>query len=113
MTATVPGLDLESPPFDLLDAGQKARVAAAVDLGFYPAGTRLIEAGQASPHVFVILKGGVQASDPGAPGEESRFAEYGPGDLFGAFAVIAGRARQLAESSRFVRESGNWVAYPE
>ncbi|HEU0153250.1 MAG TPA: DUF294 nucleotidyltransferase-like domain-containing protein [Arenimonas sp.] len=93
MTATVPGLDLDSPPFDLLDAGQKARVAAAVDLGFHPDGTRLIEAGQASPHVFVILKGRVQASDPGAAGGEARFAEYGPGDLFGAFAVIAGRAR--------------------
>jgi CBS domain-containing protein len=93
MTATVPGLDLDSPPFDLLDAGQKARVAAAVDIGFHPGGIRLIEAGQASPHVFVVLKGTVQASDPGAAGEDARFAEYGPGDLFGAFAVIAGRAR--------------------
>jgi CBS domain-containing protein len=93
MTANVPGLDLHSPPFDLLDAGQKARLAAAVDLGFHPAGTRLIEAGQPSPQVYVVLKGSVQASDPGASGDESKFADYGPGDLFGAFAVIAGRAR--------------------
>jgi len=99
MTATVPGLDLESPPFDLLDAGQKARLSAAVDVGFHPGGTRLIEAGQASPHVFVVLKGAVQASDPGTTGEEARFAEYGPGDLFGAFAVIAGRARHRYTAS--------------
>ncbi|HEX5693195.1 MAG TPA: DUF294 nucleotidyltransferase-like domain-containing protein, partial [Arenimonas sp.] len=93
MTATVPGLDLDSPPFDLLDAGQKARLSAAVDLGFHPAGTRLIEAGTASAQVYVVLKGSVQASDPRGQGEDARFADYGPGDLFGAFAVIAGRAR--------------------
>ena len=93
MTTPVPGLDLDSPPFDLLDGAQKARLSAAVDLGFHPAGTRLIEAGQPSPQVYVVLKGAVHASDPKTAGEESRFADYGPGDLFGAFAVIAGRAR--------------------
>lgn len=92
MTAVPPGLDLAAPPFDLLDAAQQARVAAAVDLAFHPAGTVLIEAGRPAAAVQVILRGRVQASDGRGPGA-AHFADYGPGDLFGAFAVIAGRAR--------------------
>jgi CBS domain-containing protein len=88
----VPGLDLERPPFDFLDAAQRARLAARIDLGYFRAGQRLITAGEPSAHVHVILKGLVQASDP-QRGAEARFADYGPGELFGAFAVIAGRAR--------------------
>src|SRR5690606_21027082 len=47
----------------------------------------------ASPHVFVILKGLVHAYQVDDRGREQRFADYGPGDVFGAWAVIAGRAR--------------------
>ncbi|ODS61424.1 MAG: hypothetical protein ABS41_13005 [Arenimonas sp. SCN 70-307] len=97
MATPVPGLDLDSPPFDLLDAGQKQRLAAAVDLAYHPAGTRIIEAGEPSGHVQVILKGAVQAFD-GRGADSTRFADYGPGDLFGAFAVIAGRARHRYEA---------------
>src|SRR3546814_9960103 len=61
-------------------------------MGFYPAGTRLIEAGKPSEHVFVLCKGHVHALDPVAGGER-RFADYAAGDVFGSFAVIAGRAR--------------------
>src|SRR3546814_5302806 len=53
---TVPGLDLDSPPFDLLDAHSREHLQSAVDMGFYPAGTRLIEAGKPSEHVFVLCK---------------------------------------------------------
>lgn len=89
---TVPGLDLRSPPFDLLDAHSHEQLQRAVDMGFYPAGTRLIEAGKPSPYVFVVCKGHVHALNPVASGEQ-RFADYAAGDLFGPFAVIAGRAR--------------------
>lgn len=89
----VPGLDLDQPPFDLLDASGRARLQASVDLGFHAAGNTLIEAGQASPHVFVILKGLVHAYAADVDGVEQRFADYGPGDVFGAWAVMAGRAR--------------------
>ena len=44
----VPGLDLSIPPFDLLDDVGRERLQARVDIGFHPAGTTLIEAGQAS-----------------------------------------------------------------
>lgn len=89
----VPGLDLDQPPFDLLDDAGRARLRASVDLAFHAPGTTLIEAGQASPHAYVILKGRVHAYQPDARGGERRFADYGPGDVFGAWAVMAGRAR--------------------
>lgn len=90
--ATEIGLDLSQPPFDLLDATQARRVAAATDIAWFKTGERLIGAGEASPSVYVILKGRVQASDQRAGGPET-FAEYEAGELFGAFAAIAGRAR--------------------
>lgn len=88
----VPGLDLSLSPFDLLDDASRDRLQASVDVAFHAAGTPLIEAGQASPHVFVVLKGLVHAHQL-AHGEERRFADYGPGDVFGAWAVMVGRAR--------------------
>ncbi len=89
----VPGLDLDLPPFDLLDEAGRRRLQAGVDIGFHPGGTTLIEAGKDSPHVFVILKGLVHAFQLDDRGREERFADYGPGDVIGAWAVMAGRAR--------------------
>lgn len=92
MNTPPPGLDLDAPPFDLLEPAQRQRLAAAVDLVFHPAGTPILKAGQPAQAVQVIHKGLVRAFD--GEGEEARlFADYGPGDLFGAFAVITGRAR--------------------
>lgn len=89
----VPGLDLSLPPFDLLDEAGRRRLQAGVDIGFHPGGITLIEAGKDSPHVFVILKGLVHAFQVDDRGREERFADYGPGDVIGAWAVMAGRAR--------------------
>lgn len=88
----VPGLDLSLPPFDLLDAAGHARLQASVDMEFHPAGQLLIRAGHPSTHAFVILKGRIQAFDE-EDDDEQPFADYGPGDVFGAWAVMAGRAR--------------------
>lgn len=85
----IPGFDFDSPPFDLLDEAARARLAAAVDLGYFAAGSELLAADAASAHVFVLLKGQVHAFARGG----RRFADYGKGDLFGAYAVISGRAR--------------------
>ena len=89
----VPGLDLSHPPFDLLDDAGRARLAARVDMGFHPRGETIITAGAPSERVVVILKGQVHAFDLDAAGHEQRFADYGAGDIFGAWAVMAGRAR--------------------
>jgi len=89
----IPGLDLHQPPFNLLDTASRERLQASVDLSLHPPGSTLIEAGQASPHVFVILKGLVHAYQPGGPGGQRPFGDYGPGDLLGVWAVTVGRAR--------------------
>ncbi len=88
-----PGLDLAQPPFDLLDAAAHTRLTASVDIGFFPAGQQLIEAGQPSTEVMVVMKGQIQAFDTDPTGLEEHFADYGPGDILGAWAVMAGRAR--------------------
>jgi len=91
-SATDVGLDVSQPPFDLLDAAQARRVQAATDIAWFKTGERLIGAGEPSPAVYVILKGRVLASDDRG-GKAETFAEYEAGELFGAFAAIAGRAR--------------------
>ena len=96
-----PGLDLHAPPFDLLAPAERARVAAAVDLGFHPSGACILDAGAASEQVHVILKGHVRALDARPDGPQL-FADYGPGDVFGAWAVIAGRARHRYEAAEDV-----------
>ena len=88
-----PGLDLGQPPFDVLDDAGRARLSAHVDMGYHARGEDIITAGAPSGHVVVILKGQVHAFDLDATGREQRFADYGTGDIFGAWAVMAGRAR--------------------
>lgn len=89
----VHGLDLSQTPFDLLDAAGRARLSARVDMGYHARGETIITAGAPSERVVVILKGQVHAFDLDAAGHEQRFADYGAGDIFGAWAVMAGRAR--------------------
>ena len=90
---TIPGLDLDQPPFDMLDAAGRARVQACVDMGYHPRGETIIEGGAPSERVVLILKGQVHAFDLDGAGHEQRFADYSAGDIFGAWAVMAGRAR--------------------
>lgn len=85
-------LDTNHPPFDLLPPEARAQLHAAVDLHYLRKGDRLLEAGQPSTRVYVILKGRVQAIEA-RDGQEQQFADYGPGDVLGAFAVIMGKAR--------------------
>src|SRR5690606_10460525 len=89
----VPGLDLSLPPFDLLDDAGRRRLQSSVDIGFHPGGSTLIEAGKASSHVFVILKGLVHAYQADDRGREEPSVVSGPRDTIGAWAVSAGRAR--------------------
>ena len=89
----VPGLDLSQPPFDMLDDAGRARLQDRVDMGYHPRGETIISGGAPSERVVVILKGQVHAFDLDGAGHEQRFADYGSGDIFGAWAVMAGRAR--------------------
>jgi CBS domain-containing protein len=89
--------DFSAPPFNLLTPEQARPLAAAIDIEFVPAATRLMEAGEGSPAVYVILKGGIAAVDE-RDGTPRTFSEFGPSDLFGATAVLTGRARHSYEA---------------
>jgi CBS domain-containing protein len=89
--------DLTAPPFDLLDAGQLERLQRAVDLVYFEVGARPLTHDAGSESVYVIHRGRMQALREGVDGEE-RLAEYGPGDVLGAFAVLMGRARFTYEA---------------
>jgi CBS domain-containing protein len=89
--------DFSTPPFDLLSPEEAARLGATMDIEFIPRGQRILEAGQGSPAVYVILKGEVAALDE-SDGEDPYFAEYGEQDLFGTTAVLSGSARHSYEA---------------
>jgi len=97
MTVHGQEFDFGSPPFDLLTAEQARQLAAAIDIEFVPSGTRVLEAGQGSAAVYVIMKGGIAAVDE-RDGVPRTFSEFGPSDYFGATAVLAGRARHSYEA---------------
>ncbi|MET3447160.1 DUF294 nucleotidyltransferase-like domain-containing protein [Ralstonia sp. 1138] len=79
-------------PFDCLNQDEQRLVREAVDIGYYPEGQNLLDAGAAPLHLFLIIKGHVAQYD----GDEL-VATYGPEDCFDGRALVAGKA-----SSRFV-----------
>lgn len=91
--------DFSLAPFDRLTAEQRTALGRRMDIGFEPAGTRILEAGTPSNFLYVILKGHVAALDGAdGPGEPRVFAEYGAGDLFGSMACLTGRSRHRYET---------------
>ncbi len=90
-------LDPTQAPFTLLDGAELARLQKATDLIYFTKGERPLAVGEASKSVYVIWRGRMQAVRPGEQGDE-RLAEYGPGDVMGAFAVIMGQARYTYEA---------------
>ena len=89
--------DFSTPPFNLLTTGQAGELGARMDIEFVPRGTTILEAGQASDFVYVILKGEVAAMEAGA-GYPRVFAEFGAHDLFGTTASLTGSARYTYEA---------------
>jgi CBS domain-containing protein len=89
--------DFSTPPFNLLSADEARSLGAQMDIEFVPSGTRILEAGEGSSAVYVILKGEVVSLD-NRDGEERQFAEYGDHDLFGTTAVLSGQARHSYEA---------------
>ncbi|MEE2979602.1 MAG: DUF294 nucleotidyltransferase-like domain-containing protein [Pseudomonadota bacterium] len=79
-------------PFDCLNQDEQRLVRDAVDIGYYPEGQTILDAGAAPLHLFVIIKGRVAQYD----GDEL-IATYGPDDCFDGRALVAGKA-----SSSFV-----------
>ena len=93
-----PTLDFTHPPLSLLDAAQRQSFDRACDIVLFEQGARPLREGASSESVYFVLKGHAQAVR-GAGADEQRLADYGPGDVLGAFAVIQGAARFTYEVS--------------
>jgi CBS domain-containing protein len=78
----------ETPPFDALPAPLFQTAAQALDIGFFPAGTRLVEHG-ATPlqHLYVIRKGAVRIE---REGQTLQLLEEG--EVFGYTSLVSGKA---------------------
>lgn len=77
-----------TPPFDALPKAVFEDAARALEVVFFPAGTRLLTAGGApSEHLYVIRKGAVRLE---REGETLQLLEEG--EIFGFTSLISGRA---------------------
>jgi CBS domain-containing protein len=76
------------PPFDALPAAAFAEVARALEIGFYPAGTRLASVGE-SPleHLYIVRTGAVRVERHG-----KTLQVLEEGESFGFVSLITGRA---------------------
>ena len=60
---------------------------------WYPPGTRVIEQGEESAELFVILSGTAEVWQQGDSGDRRRIRVLGPGEFFGELGVVARRRR--------------------
>ncbi len=100
--------DLTHPPFDLLTEDEQQQLLTRLDIGYFSNNEIIIEAGQSSNHVFVVMKGAVAEVDPrlqdNADGGVIR--EYAHEDLFGAISIINGSSRY---TFRTLEETIAWL----
>lgn len=88
-----PLLDFDHPPLSLLEPEQRRAFDRACDIVLFEQGQRPLQQGQSSPAGYFIIKGQARALRIDANGVEQALADYGPGDVMGAFAVMQGEAR--------------------
>ena len=58
--------DFSHAPFDCLTPAERQRVVDTVDIGYFPAGTVILDPEMAATHVHVLIKGHVQHVEAGA-----------------------------------------------
>jgi CBS domain-containing protein len=79
--------DAHNPPFDRLDHQQIGELRAALDIGYFRPGETIIERGQRSGDLHVVIKGSVEERD----GDVIE-ALLGPQDSFDARSLVHGAA---------------------
>lgn len=79
--------DTRSPPFDRLDAKQAKHLLAALDVAYYRRGDVLIEKGESTDALYIVIKGRVQELNPDTKEVQ---AQYIKDDIFDARALIKG-----------------------
>ncbi len=88
--------DLSHPPFDLLTTEEQQLLVSRLDLGYFGQDEVIIDAGQVTDSVYVVLKGAVVELDTKAKDsdpDDGVIREYAHEDLFGAISIINGSSR--------------------
>ena len=55
--------DAQNPPFDRLTHDQISQIRGALDIGYFRPGEAIIEQGQRSENLHVVIKGSVEERD--------------------------------------------------
>jgi len=76
------------PPFDVLNAEQRERLEQHLSICYFRAGQTVLNAGDAPPGLYLIIKGAVEES-----ATHHHFGDYGVDDLFDVRAQFDGRCR--------------------
>ena len=79
--------DAQNPPFDRLTHDQISQLRAALDIGYFRPGDAIIEQGQRSENLHIVIKGSVEERD----GEKIE-AVLGPKDTFNSRSLVHGPA---------------------
>ncbi len=100
--------DLSHPPFDLLRTEEQEKLISSLDIGYFGKDEIVIDAGQVSESVFVVLKGAVVELDLTKESEQDGgvIREYAHDDLFGAIGIINGSSRYTFKT---VEETIAWL----
>ncbi|WP_348685091.1 putative nucleotidyltransferase substrate binding domain-containing protein [Aeromonas bestiarum] len=76
------------PPFDSLSTEERQRLAQSLSICYFRAGQVVLNAGDVSPGLYLVIKGAVEESAP-----HHHFGDYGVDDLFDVRAQFDGRCR--------------------
>src|SRR5271157_810833 len=79
--------DALNPPFDRLTHAETAALRATIDIGYYTPDSVIVERGESSEFLYVIIKGSVAERNGG-----QTEALLGPKDTFDTEAVVHGSA---------------------
>ncbi|WP_265574486.1 DUF294 nucleotidyltransferase-like domain-containing protein [Venatoribacter cucullus] len=78
-------INLNQPPFSFLEPEQLQWLTGHLDLVFYPAGSVILNEGDASPGLFIVYKGVVSETDQSG---NKLYARYGNEDIFDVRAIL-------------------------
>lgn len=82
--------DTSVTPFDRLHHAQQKMLKEALDVAYYREGNKIITAGEACNHLFIIIKGGVEETS--SDGAET-YAHYVTDDMFDVRAQLESKSR--------------------
>ncbi|GEM80749.1 DUF294 nucleotidyltransferase-like domain-containing protein [Vibrio superstes] len=78
----------QHPPFDRLTPREVEQLKSSLDIAYFRAGDILLDAGQSTTHLFVLIKGSVEEKY-----QQEVFAHYGHDDLFDVRSLFEGKVR--------------------